>query len=157
MALLMWNATCSQSSSLFHMWRGSGWDGLGESGGTPACTVHQVYADSVCNQVGESKKAPPSWGSERCGNAKLSQSSLLSFLKSFPRVIWHQNQSELGGEKKRNANNRFLCFLFNVRFNPICRNSRDSFCQTCQEMYVLQNLIRDKRVAVWLRISGKLD
>lgn len=38
------------------MWRGSGWDGLGESEGTPACTVHQVYADSVCNQVGESKR-----------------------------------------------------------------------------------------------------
>lgn len=38
------------------MWRGSGWDGLGESGGTPACTVHQVYADSVCNQVGEPER-----------------------------------------------------------------------------------------------------
>lgn len=94
------------------MWRGSGWDGLGESGGTPARTVHQVYADSVCNQVGGSKKkALPSRGSERCGKAKLSQSSLMSYLKSFPRAIWHRNQSKWS-EKRRKKRKQSVSVFF---------------------------------------------
>lgn len=153
----MWSTTCSQSRSLFHMWRGSGWDGLGESGGTPACTVHQVYADSVCNQVGEPERpAEPGVRALRQSKTFPVESHVIFEIISSCNLA-SESKQRARKKKKRNTNNRVLCFLFNVRFNPICRNRRDLFsvkhvskCMSCE------NLIRDKRVAVWMRVSGKM-
>lgn len=122
------------------MRRGSGRDGLGECGATPACTVRRIYADSACNQVGE-----PGWGSERCGKAKTFpvESRVMFKTISSSHLASESKRDGKLKPRKRNANNRFM---LNVR-------RRDSFSVTLvKKKSLLPNLRRN----IWMRITGKL-